>query len=92
LVFSQPVLLSLIQGGLTRDAAYGVVQRDAMASWEQGRSFRSVLEDDPEVTLDKATLDEAFDLWRSLRHIDRVFAALSEVATPAQLEDRRQAR
>jgi adenylosuccinate lyase len=92
LVFSQPVLLSLIQGGLTRDAAYGVVQRDAMASWEQGRSFRSVLEDDPEVTLDKAALDEAFDLWRSLRHIDRVFAALSEVAAPAQLEDRRQTR
>ena len=32
----------------------GVVQRDAMAAWEQGRSFRAVLEDDPEVTLDKA--------------------------------------
>jgi adenylosuccinate lyase len=89
LVFSQPVLLSLIQGGLTRDAAYRVVQRDAMASWEQGRPFRSVLEDDPEVPLDKAALDEAFDLWRSLRHVDRVFDALSEIATPSQLDDRR---
>jgi adenylosuccinate lyase len=92
LVFSQPVLLSLIQGGLTRDAAYGVVQRDAMISWQQGRSFRSVLEDDPEVTLDKAALDEAFDLWRSLRHVDRVFAALSEVDPPSPTEDRRSAR
>jgi adenylosuccinate lyase len=91
LVFSQPVLLSLIQGGLSRDAAYRVVQRDAMASWEQGRPFRSVLEDDPEVPLDKAALDEAFDLWRSLRHIDRVFDALSNVSTPSQLEDRRSA-
>ncbi len=89
LVFSQPVLLALIKGGLTRDAAYGVVQRDAMASWEQGRSFRAVLEDDPEVTLDKAALDEAFDLWRSLRHVDRVFDALSEIAAPTQLDDRR---
>jgi adenylosuccinate lyase len=92
LVFSQPVLLSLIQGGLTRDAAYGVVQRDAMISWQQGRSFRSVLEDDPEVTLDKAALDEAFDLWRSLRHVDRVFAALSEVDPPSPTADRRSAR
>ena len=58
----------------------------------RGDRSASVLEDDPEVTLDKAALDEAFDLWRSLRHIDRVFAALAEVATPAQLEDRRQAR
>jgi adenylosuccinate lyase len=92
LVFSQPVLLSLIQCGLTRDAGYGVVQRDAMISWQQGRSFRSVLEDDPEVTLDKAALDEAFDLWRSLRHVDRVFAALSAVAAPSTTEDRRSAQ
>jgi adenylosuccinate lyase len=91
LVFSQPVLLALIQGGLTRDEAYGVVQRDAMISWEQGRSFRSVLEDDPEVTLDKAALDEAFDLWRSLRHVDRVFEALSEVAAPSPIDPRRSA-
>jgi hypothetical protein len=50
-----------------------------------------VLENDPEVTLDKAALDEAFDLWRSLRHIDRVFDALAEVATPSQLDHRRSA-
>jgi adenylosuccinate lyase len=81
LIFSQPVLLALVASGLARDAAYRIVQRDAMAAWEEGRAFRSVLEADPEVTIDKAALDEAFDLHRSLRHIDRVMAALDTVPT-----------
>jgi adenylosuccinate lyase len=86
LVFSQPVLLALVASGLSRDAAYRIVQRDALASWEEGRPFRSVLEADPEVTLDKAALDEAFDLHRSLRHIDRVMAALDAVPTTISTE------
>jgi adenylosuccinate lyase len=85
LVFSQPVLLALVAGGLSRDAAYRIVQRDAMAAWEEGRPFRSVLEADPEVTLDKAAFDEAFDLRRSLRHVDRVFAALDQIPPPPSL-------
>jgi adenylosuccinate lyase len=85
LVFSQPVLLALVAGGLSRDAAYRIVQRDAMAAWEEGRPFRSILEADPEVTLDKASFDEAFDLRRSLRHVDRVFAALDQIPPPPSL-------
>src|SRR5438105_5333012 len=73
LVFSQPVLLALIASGLTRDAAYRIVQRDAMTAWNEGRPFRSVLEADPEVTVGAARLDEAFDLDRSLRHIAPIF-------------------
>jgi adenylosuccinate lyase len=76
LVFSQPVLLALVAAGLSRDAAYRIVQRNAMAAWEESRPFRALLEADPEVSLDKEALDEAFDLRRSLRHIDRVFDAL----------------
>jgi adenylosuccinate lyase len=76
LVFSQPVLLALVAGGLTRDAAYRIVQRNAMAAWSEGRSFRSLLEGDAEVTLSAAELDAAFDLQRSLRHAGRVFDAL----------------
>jgi adenylosuccinate lyase len=83
LVFSQPVLLALVKGGLTRDEAYAIVQRDALSAWDEGRSFRTVLEEDPDVILDKAALDEAFDLHRSLRRTDRVFEALDEVAGPA---------
>jgi adenylosuccinate lyase len=88
LVFSQPVLLALVASGLSRDAAYRIVQRDAQAAWEGGTPFRSVLEDDPEVLLDKAALDEAFDLRRSLQHIGRTFDALDQVATPDQLSQR----
>jgi adenylosuccinate lyase len=76
LVFSQSVLLALVSGGLSRDAAYRIVQRDARASWEEGRPFREVLDDDTEVTLTKAELDDAFDLSRTLRHVHRFTDAL----------------
>src|ERR1019366_8847795 len=65
LVFSQSVLLALVSGGLSPDAAYRIVQRDARAAWEGGRSFRQVLDEDPEVTLSAAALDDAFDLSRT---------------------------
>jgi adenylosuccinate lyase len=71
LVFSQAVLLSLVSAGLTRDEAYRIVQRDARAAWSERRPFRAVLETDPEVTLTAAQLDDAFDLSRTLRHVDR---------------------
>jgi len=79
LVFSQPVLLALVAGGLSRDTAYRVVQRNAMAAWEQGRPFRQLLEADPEMTVPSASLDEAFDLSRSLRHVHRVLDALEPI-------------
>jgi adenylosuccinate lyase len=79
LVFSQPVLLALVASGMSRDGAYRVVQRDARRSWEQRRAFRSVLDEDPEVTLDATALDEAFDVSRSLRHVGRFVDALKEV-------------
>jgi adenylosuccinate lyase len=76
LVFSQPVLLALVGTGLTRDDAYLIVQRNAMKSWETSTDFRSLLEQDPEMTLDAVALDEAFDLKRALRHVDRVADAI----------------
>ncbi len=76
LVFSQSVLLALVAGGLSRDAAYRIVQRDARAAWEERRPFRAVLEADPEVTLSAAELDDAFDLARTLRHVHRFTDAL----------------
>jgi adenylosuccinate lyase len=79
LVFSQSVLLALVSGGLSRDAAYRIVQRDARAAWEEGRSFRSVLDADPEVTLSASELDAAFDLSRTLRHVHRFTDALEEL-------------
>jgi len=79
LVFSQPVLLALVTGGATRDDAYRIVQRNAMAAWESGTEFRTLLEADDEVTLDAAALDAAFDLGRALRHVERTIGALDEL-------------
>jgi len=70
LVFSQPVLLALVQGGLTRNDAYRIVQRNAMKAWDEGRDFRELLEAD--VDVDNAVLDAAFDLERSLSNLDQV--------------------
>ena len=77
LVFSQPVLLSLVQAGATRDDAYRIVQRNAMQAWDEGRDFRSLLEADPDV--DDAVLDAAFDLRRSLRNLDHVLGQLDDI-------------
>ncbi len=79
LVFSQPVLLALVAGGMARDDAYRIVQRNAMSAWEQGVDFRRLVESDPEVTLDARTLDEAFDLRRAVRHIGRVSTTLDGI-------------
>jgi len=77
LVFSQPVLLALVAAGSSRDDAYRIVQRNALRSWEDGVDFRELLEKDDEVALTKEQLDEAFDLQRSVRNIDRVFDELA---------------
>jgi adenylosuccinate lyase len=74
LVFSQPVLLSLVQSGKTRDEAYRIVQRNAMRAWDEGLDFRTLLEADDEV--DNSVLDDAFDLRRSLSNLNIVFAQL----------------
>ncbi|MGH8997669.1 MAG: hypothetical protein ACRDYB_16870, partial [Acidimicrobiales bacterium] len=78
-VFSQSVLLALVAGGLSRDAAYRIVQRDARLAWEERRDFRAVLDADPEVTLSAAELDGAFDLGHALRHVHRFTDALAQL-------------
>ena len=76
LVFSQPVLLALVQGGLGRDEAYRIVQDNAAMAWREKRPFRELLDADPRVVVAPEVLDEAFDLQRSLRHSGAVFAAV----------------
>lgn len=79
LVFSQPVLLALVEGGLTRDDAYRIVQRDARTAFESRRPFREVLMEDDEVTVSSEQLDQAFSLEWSLRNIAPTFDALDTV-------------
>ncbi len=77
LVFSQSVLLALVESGVGRDEAYRVVQRDSRRSVEERRHFRDVIESDDEVTLSETALDRAFDLDRLLARRRRVLDALT---------------
>jgi adenylosuccinate lyase len=76
LIFSQGLLLALIDKGLTRDTAYRLVQRPAMQVWEQGGEFPALVQADAEITryLTPAELAPIFDLGRYLRHVDAIFA------------------
>jgi adenylosuccinate lyase len=78
LVFSQPVLLALVESGRTRDEAYRIVQRNAMRAWQEERPFRDILAEDADVAsvLDPARLDACFDLKRALANTGRIFDAL----------------
>ena len=90
LVFSQPVLLALVEAGASRDDAYRLVQRNAMRAWQEERSFRELLVADPEVraVLDDARLDACFDLKRALANVGRTFDELDRTeATPLSEHD-----
>jgi adenylosuccinate lyase len=79
LVFSQSVLLALIEHGLPRDEAYRIVQDDALRAWDGGQSFREILDADSRMPLDAQALDAAFSLDRLLARVGAVFAALDAV-------------
>ena len=72
LVFSEAVLLALINRGLTRQEAYAIVQEHATAAWETGVDFGSLLKGDPRVRahLDEAEIEALFDVRHHARHID----------------------
>lgn len=76
LVFSQRVLLALIEKGMSRQEAYKLVQRNAMEAWERGSDFRVLLGRDKEVSgkLRPAEIDATFDYDYYLRHVDEVYA------------------
>ncbi len=73
---SQRVLLALTQAGLSREDAYGLVQRNAMKTWNEGKDFLSELKADKDVTakLDPAALEAMFDLDFHFKNVDVIFA------------------
>jgi len=76
-VYSQAVLLALIESqGMTRDDAYRIVQRNALAAWEMDGTLLDHLASDPEVKLDSEDLERCFDPLAALRHADIVFERL----------------
>ncbi|MBI4226734.1 MAG: adenylosuccinate lyase [Candidatus Omnitrophica bacterium] len=78
LIFSESVLLALMGKGLTRPAAYRLVQRHAMRAWAIRGDFRALLTADPDVRrhLTPRELDRCFDLERHTQHVQRVFTRL----------------
>jgi adenylosuccinate lyase len=78
LIFSQRVMLALIDKGLNRQKAYELVQRNAMKAWKGNRNFLNLLKADPEVTasLPPKELEPLFDYEYYLRYIDDVFQRL----------------
>jgi adenylosuccinate lyase len=77
LIHSQGVLLALTQAGVSREAAYAIVQRNAMRVWESDGALqlRDLLGADPQVTgrLTAAELDGLFELSHHFRHVDTIF-------------------
>ena len=76
LVFSQRVLLGLVERGLTREDAYALVQRNAMRAWDEGTHLRELLAADAEVTAVMGPEDIAalFDPAWYTRHVDELMA------------------
>jgi len=72
---SQRVLLALVDKGMSREAAYTAVQRNAMQAWEGKGDFRSLLKADPDVAarLTPAEIDTFFDVAYHLKNVDVIF-------------------
>ena len=78
LIFSQRVMLALINKGLSRQKAYELVQRNAMKAWKGKKDFPSLLKADAEVTatLPQRELEPLFDYQYYLRYVDEIFERL----------------
>jgi len=88
LVFSQRVMLALIDKGLSRQKAYELVQRSAMKAWKGNKNFLSLLKADPEVTatLPQGELEPLFDEQYYLRYVNEIFERLG--LTEAQWKEK----
>jgi adenylosuccinate lyase len=82
-VFSQRVMLALVDAGLDRQTAYKLVQRHALDSWDSGRSFRDAIGSDERVEslLTPDQLDELFDPAEQLKYIEESFARVGLMAS-----------
>ena len=75
LIFSEAILLLLTRKGLSREEAYGVVQRNAMKVWEKGDDFKTLLSQDEVIKrlLAPEELNAAFNVRSHLKHVEDIF-------------------
>ncbi len=76
LIFSQMVLLKLIEKEISREDAYAIVQRNAMRSWEEEDEFKQLLIQDKEVMsyLSAEDIESVFNVDNFLKHVDYIFS------------------
>jgi adenylosuccinate lyase len=81
LVYSQGVLLALVERGMPRDDAYRIVQAAAAAAWDEGKDFKGELQAHPDLArlLSAGDLEALFDPGRYLRNLDVVFDRLAKL-------------
>ncbi|MFD1388508.1 adenylosuccinate lyase [Oceanobacillus oncorhynchi subsp. oncorhynchi] len=77
-IFSQRVLLTLIDKGLAREEAYDIVQPKAMEAWETATSFKELVEQDERITskLTQEEIDGCFDYTYHLKNVDQIFTKI----------------
>jgi len=75
LIFSQRVLLTLVDKGLLRDDAYALVQKNALECWHTKRPFKELLINDPEIRyyLNTEEIEELFNYDYHLKNVDYIF-------------------
>jgi adenylosuccinate lyase len=75
LIFSEGLMLKLVQKGLTREAAYSLIQKAAFRSLQGKKDLPSVLLQDRQVLrhMNPKEIRSCFDLGHSLRHVDFIF-------------------
>jgi adenylosuccinate lyase len=78
LIFSQRLLLTLVDKGLSREEAYDIVQPNAMKAWETATSFREIVENEERITsrVTPEELNECFDETYHLKNVDVIFSRL----------------
>ena len=76
LIYSGQLLLDLVESGVSREDAYRMVQTHAMRSWKEGLNFRQEILRDKAITskVPIKKLEEAFNLSRQLKNVDKIFA------------------
>lgn len=76
LIYSQRLMLAIVDKGVLREDAYKWVQRNAMKRWLEGEDFRTNIEKDPDIMkyLTKEEVDDCFDYKWFLRNVDMIFA------------------
>jgi adenylosuccinate lyase len=81
LIYSSRVLLKLVERGLSREEAYAVVQRNAMAVWREEGDLKSLLKEDEDAgkLLSDADLDELFDAGYFLRNVGVLYDRLAKL-------------